>query len=285
MATGLPIELAFIAGRDGLRDRPGRRRRHLQAAPDGSGTRHDGRRGEPPQRRHRAGPVRHRPGGPGAALGCVGRGDRVRRRDLRQRRHRAHHRLPCGAGGQPDRRPPHRADGLGDPGLRELPARGRLPPFGRPRHGHGRGGVRQHRAGTDLHGDGRRRDRHGLGVPRLPADRRRVPRRRPRHPARPAARLDRAHRLGRGRGDGRARDHRLRAARWRRPARPVPRASTRASRRAGCMSSSGADFAARSRWRWPFRSRRTSPSAMCCRPWSSVSSCSRCSCRGPPWVG
>ena len=69
--------------------------------------------------------------------------------------------------------------------------------------------------------DRRGRDRHRLGVPRVPADRGRVPADRPRHPSRRAGRVPRSDRVGGRRHPHRSRPRRLRPAR-RRLAPPAP---------------------------------------------------------------
>ena len=196
VGTGLPFVARVRRRGDGLRDRSRGGRRHVQAPARLPLPRDDGRRREPAQRRDRPGAVRHRhPGGVGAGHG--GRGSaRLRRRGDRERRDRSRRRRDRGAGHVDRRRPPHRADDLGHRRLRRVPGGGVVPLLGGHRHRHGGDRARQRRAGPRAQRRRHRCHRHRLGVPRLPADRGRVPARRARDPTCRAARGGRADRAG-----------------------------------------------------------------------------------------
>ena len=169
----------------------------------------------------------------------------------------------------------------GDPRLRHLPRRGRLPSFGRHRDRRRGRRARQLRPGPRLDGDGRGCHRHRVGVPRPRADRGRVPAHRHGDPAGPPAGLARTDPVGGRRHPPRPDAHRLRPAGGRcRASRRCP-ASLLPCLGRGSTSCSGPACAgpSPSRWRSPCRS--TCRSGRCCRRSRSVSCCSRCSSRPP----
>ena len=284
LATGLPIGLCVHRRRHGVGHGSGGGRRHLQAPPRATGPVDDGRWREPAQRRHRARPVR------------ASRSRRSPRRSDRARPSSPSWPRSCSAsrsGSAPaiSRRV---SIGLVDDHLIELTisvvlaygsyiARGPAPPVRRHRDGRRRPSCSAMLGpGRTMSATGDGRDRHRLGVRRLPAHRGRLPRGGPGHLARSPARLDRADRVGHRRDPRRPRGGRLRPARRGLAPHAHARGWPNASQPAGSTSCSGRVCAGRSRSRWPCRCRSTSRSATCSRRSPSASSCSPCWCRARP---
>ena len=175
------------------------------------------------------------------------------------------------------RRSPHRTHDLAACRLRDLPRRRRAPRVGRHRDRRRRDHARQLRSPDRDEREDEGAARHGLGVPRVPADRARVPARRP---------VDHAPRPGRRSGPiawrrrrrpRRARHRGVRAARWQPRGSPVGGSTWRG---AGSTSCSGAASAGPCRSPWRCRCRPTSRSASSSRRSPSASCSSRCSSRG-----